>query len=180
MIFSTFDRLEAPHGEAALRIYREAFPSRKPDAVIRAMFERRLSYLHTESTETEVAAMAMTGNIPQGNALLIDYLAVAEAKRERGIGSRFVRNIADWARSEKRFQAIILEAEAEPGPENEARIRFWQRCGFVLTDYVHKYIWVPETYRAMYLPLVADWRVSDRGETLFRWIGEFHRRSFAR
>ncbi|MBW5446272.1 GNAT family N-acetyltransferase [Cohnella sp. CFH 77786] len=182
MVFDTYDRLDVPHGEEAMRIYRASFPQsgRKPDAVIQAMFDRRMAYLHTESIEDRVTAMAITGVIPQANVLLIDYLAVAGEVRGRGIGRRLVQHIAGWAREEKRLAGIILEAEADPGEENEERFRFWQRCGFTSTEYVHKYIWVPETYRALYMAFDPEWRVSDRGETMFRWIGNYHRKAFAR
>jgi hypothetical protein len=53
----------------------------------------------------------------------------------------------------------------------------WQSCGFLLTEYVHHYVWVPETYRAIYLPLIADSRKTT-GEELFVYINTFHRLSF--
>jgi GNAT superfamily N-acetyltransferase len=182
MAFRTFDDLNPPHGPQALALYHQAFPQagRKPDSIIAGMFSKRMCFLQTESTDGEVTAMAVTGVIPQGNVLLIDYLAVREERRGEGVGRQFVLDLAAWARDELKLRGIILEAEADPGSENEERILFWRRCGFVLTDYVHKYIWVPETYRAMYLPFDKAFRVSDSGESLFQYIEWFHKKAFTR
>jgi hypothetical protein len=73
---------------------------------------------------------------------------------------------------------MLIEIEAEETPGNCSRLRFWQRCGFLATDYVHRYIWVPEPYRAMVLPLRADADVSDDGEDLFRRITAFHKQAY--
>jgi GNAT superfamily N-acetyltransferase len=182
MTFRTYDHIDTPEWEAALDLYHQAFPApgRKPDRILEGMFARRLSYLHTDTADGEMLAMAVTGLIPDAGLLLIDYLTVREDARRRGIGRRFVSNIERWARERKKLSGLLLEAEADPGEENAERIRFWERCGFVLTDYVHKYIWVPETYRAMYRMFTPDYRVDDGGRSLFRHIEEFHKKAFAR
>jgi GNAT superfamily N-acetyltransferase len=179
MAFATFDHLEVPAWPEALRLYREAFPEGKPDPVVTGMFDKRMSLLHTESRDGALLAMAISGIVQQGSVLLIDYVAVRSDVRGQGIGVQFVNDIKQWA-IEARLRALIIEVESDPTPDNEARIRFWQRCGFLLTDYIHRYIWVPEPYRAMYMPLVPDYRVEDRGESLFREIGRFHRKAFQR
>jgi GNAT superfamily N-acetyltransferase len=180
MTFRTYDHLDVPDWKQAMELYIQAFPSRKADNIITGMFAKRISWLHTEATSGEVSAMAITGLIPEEKWLLIDYLAVRTEKRGQGIGRQFVRDLADWARNERKLSGLLLEAEADPGSENANRIRFWERCGFILTEYVHHYIWVPETYRAMYLPFGSDFRLKDRGESLFRCIESFHKKSFTR
>jgi GNAT superfamily N-acetyltransferase len=181
MAFRTFDHLEVPLSDQALELYHQAFShGRKPDAVIRSMFDKRMSFLHLETEGPIVTAMAISGIIPKAQLLLVDYLAVREDMRGRGAGQSFVGEILRWARDDRKLKGVILEAEAEKNPENEARIRFWQHCGFVLTDYVHQYIWVPEPYRAMYCPFDPGFRVSDNGESLFDYIGDFHKNAFRR
>lgn len=182
MGFHIDDRLDGPEGERAIRLYHESFPKagRKPDPIIRGTFDKKLGWLITESSEEFMAAMAFAGSIPHEKLLLIDYLAVAPALRGKGIGRRFVRDIAEWAKNERGLRGILLEAEADPGEENAGRMAFWERCGFILTDYVHEYRWVPETYRAMYLPFDPDFRTEDRGESLFRHIEWFHKKAFSR
>ncbi|WP_276352389.1 GNAT family N-acetyltransferase [Cohnella caldifontis] len=182
MAFRTFDDINRPEWKAALKIYHQAFPApgRKPDRILEGMFAKRLSFLHTESEDGEVLAMAVTGRVPKAELLLIDYLAVREDVRGRGYGRRFVRDIETWARDRMKLAGLLIEAEADPGEANAERIRFWERCGFVLTDYVHEYIWVPETYRAMYRMFEPGFRAQDGGRALFRHIEEFHKKAFAR
>ncbi len=185
--FRTSTHLDKPDWPAALALYHRSFPEgRKPDAIVAGMFAKGMSELHTATVESsgELAAMAVTGVIPAAGLLLIDYLAVQEHLRGNGIGRLFVHYIADWARVEMRLSGMLLEAEAEPGADNERRIRFWERCGFVLTDYVHRYKWVPETYRAMYMPfgdgMSLRAQAQDGGRSLFRHIEAFHKQAFAR
>lgn len=185
--FRTYRQLDTPDWPAALALYHRSFPAgRKPDAILAGMFAKGMSELHTATLPhaRELAAMAVTGVIPAANLLLIDYLAVQEQLRGGGIGRRFVRRLAEWAREDMRLSGMLLEAEAEPGPDNERRIRFWESCGFTLTDYVHRYRWVPETYRAMYLPFGEDQalreQARDGGRALFRYIESFHKQAFAR
>ena len=68
--------------------------------------------------------------------------------------------------------------EAEKSPENQARITFWKKCGFILTNYIHKYIWVPEPYQAMYLNLQSEAAIAKSGKELFSYIVKIHKKSF--
>ncbi|WP_123040210.1 GNAT family N-acetyltransferase [Cohnella candidum] len=183
MAFHTYDGLDSPYGRQAMELYDEAFPreGRKPDHIIAGMFAKKLSRLHVEVDGGEVSAMAIDGLLPESDWLVIDYLAVRKGKRGQGIGRTFVRELESWARSgERKLAGLLLEAEADPGQENVDRVRFWESCGFIATEYVHHYIWVPETYRAMYLPFDPDFQPSDRGESLFRHIERFHKKAFTR
>ncbi|WP_274650731.1 GNAT family N-acetyltransferase [Paenibacillus humicola] len=174
------EQLDETYWPAAAQLYDEAFPKegRKSEAIIRAMFTKGMCRLYVGLSGGETVAMAIAGETEEGRMLLIDYLAVREKRRSTGIGAEFVRRIADWARRSQRLRGILIEVECEPGETNERRIRFWQKCGFALTGYVHRYIWVPERYRAMTLsfdpgnPLPAD------GEELFRHIAAFHARAY--
>ncbi|WP_040951314.1 GNAT family N-acetyltransferase [Gorillibacterium massiliense] len=162
-------------------IYREAFPhGAKPEAILRKMVERGIAYLHAGYVGQEPAVMAISGlsDTQKQPKLILDYIAVARENRSQGLGQQFVALIRDWALQNHDVSALIIEAEAEDTAENAERIRFWKRCGFIPTSYVHSYIWVPEPYRALYLPLAPDFRVTDDGKSLFRDITAFHERSF--
>src|SRR5690606_1201773 len=123
-------------------------------------------------------AMALTGRTEDGKAILIDYLAVRAELQGQGIGRSFLAALRQWAEAVERRDGIIIEVESEPTPINRARIRFWQQCGFRLTDYVHHYRWVPEPYHAMVLPFRADSGLPEDGEELFRYINAFHARAY--
>jgi GNAT superfamily N-acetyltransferase len=181
MEFISLDRLDAHLWPQALELYHQAFPAegRKPDRILMGMFEKKMSLLQVGVESGLVKAMAISGVLKKANVLLIDYMAVEESFRGQGIGRRFMEQIKRWAREERSLNGVIIEVEADPTPQNEERIRFWERCGFTLTEYVHHYIWVPEPYRAMYLEFEEGTSGFSRdGETLFRFISAFHGRAF--
>lgn len=161
-------------------VYDRAFPAegRKSETIIRRMFERGMCRLHLLREEGAAVAMALTGFDEQGRVLLIDYLAVDLPIRGRGYGRRLLELIRDRTVAERSCRGILVEVEAAPTPENWRRIRFWERCGFRLTDYVHRYIWVPERYRAMALDLDPESPLPTDGRELFRFITRFHERAY--
>ncbi|THF73455.1 GNAT family N-acetyltransferase [Cohnella fermenti] len=169
---------------AALELYHEAFPDvkgRKPDRIIAGMFGEGQGLLHalTDGESGEVQAIAFTGVLSGAKVILIDYLAVRASLRGRGLGRRLVREIEGEARR-RSLDGLLIEVEAEATPDNLARIRFWERCGFRPTEYVHSYIWVPEPYRAMTLSFDSDNPLPADGKKLFKWITGFHERAFRR
>lgn len=182
MEFITLEQLDDRLWPEARSVYRQAFPEhgRKSDAILSGMFARRLGFLHVLTDRSQAVAMAITGRT--GGSLLIDYLAVSEDLRGRGLGVRLLAGIRGWAAEALGARSIIVEVEAERTERNLARIRFWQRNGFTLTDYVHHYIWVPEPYRAMVLPLAGEDGTEPEpdGQALFRLITAFHRRAYSK
>ncbi len=163
-------------------LYRQAFPNgAKTKEIIKIMFDKRMCELHAGIMDNEEpAAMALTGRADNIHALIIDYFAVRRDLRNQGIGSEFLRLIQAWAKERQRLEGIIIEAEAAPTEENDRRRQFWMRNGFRQTEYVHRYIWVPETYQALYLPFGEGARLPEDGESLFRHITAFHRRAYGR
>lgn len=159
-------------------LYIEAFGDKgaKPVKIINNMFAQGIAELHVGYNKSGAVVMALTGKLESERVMIIDYLAVAEKERGHGLGKHFVEYLRQKALA-KGYQKIIIEAESEETPDNTRRFHFWQSCGFLLTEYVHHYIWVPETYHAMYLPLIADSR-KVTGEELFVYINTFHRLSF--
>jgi GNAT superfamily N-acetyltransferase len=158
-------------------IFDEAFPpsGRKTSRMIRKIVDTEAGWLHTGTEDGKAVAMAVTGKLPELGALLIDYVAVRSAARSRGIGRRMIEFLGEEARR-LGFAALVIEIEAEETPVNESRERFWTSIGFRRTTYVHRYRWVPETYRALYLELdhAAGKPLPHDGEALFRGITSFH------
>ncbi|MNI52271.1 Acetyltransferase (GNAT) family protein [compost metagenome] len=162
-------------------IYFEAFPSgAKPEGILHSMLEREIAYLHAGLVDGQAKSMAVTGviNGDQGKRLIIDYLAVSRELRGKGAGTVFLDQITSWARQTHHVQGVIIEAESGTSESHARRIHFWQKNGFILTPYVHQYIWVPEPYQAMLKPLSAEVQVTDNGESLFRYINNFHKKAY--
>ncbi|MFE5320460.1 GNAT family N-acetyltransferase [Paenibacillus sp. NPDC056579] len=162
-------------------IYEQAFPSgAKSRGIIRHMFEIKMCQLHTIAQDSLTLGMALTGIDEKAGAVLIDYIAVSGEARGRGYGGLLLDRIKQWSRTVQGCKGIIVEVESDPNEENRKRKHFWENNGFILTDYVHQYIWVPEPYQAMYFnfdelyPLPAD------GRTLFRSITRFHEKAYRR
>ncbi|MFD1774716.1 GNAT family N-acetyltransferase [Paenibacillus rhizophilus] len=164
-------------------IYREAFPrGAKPEGLLRNMLEKGISAMHVLMCEGEAGAMAVTGQAgaESDKKLIIDYMAVRTDLRGQGIGRTFLSKIRDWAVKEHGVSSIIIEVEAGDSAAHAERFHFWERCGFVRTAYVHTYIWVPEPYTAMLLPLNPEDPVTDDGRSLFRYIESFHKKAYRR
>ncbi|WP_251550692.1 GNAT family N-acetyltransferase [Neobacillus muris] len=178
--FKTFEGWHQEIWEKVRPIYEQAFSNRggKPEKVIRYMLLKGISSLHIAYIGDRAVGMALTGCLNGGRALVIDYLAVDQDYRNQGIGRKLVAYIKRWATEKGLFDSIIIEIEADHSDENSKRRHFWEECHFTLTDYVHHYIWVPEPYQAMYLPLVPASNVPVEGKALFRYIGKFHKESF--
>jgi GNAT superfamily N-acetyltransferase len=168
--------------EQAEPVYQQGFPEhgRKPLPIIRKMTQRKLCQLHIMSEGPAVVGMALSGLDQEERAVVIDYLAVRTELRGTGRGVRFMEYMEQWARGMAGCRGLVVEVESEPTEENRRRIRYWERCGFKLTDYVHHYIWVPEPYHAMYLSFNPADPLPDRGEDLFRIITRFHERAYRR
>ncbi|AIQ13048.1 GNAT family N-acetyltransferase [Paenibacillus durus] len=162
-------------------IYREAFPSgAKPEGLLKNMLEKGIASMHVLMCEGEAGAMAVTGlaGSEPDKKLIIDYMAVRADLRGQGIGRTLLGKIRDWAVKEHGVSAIIIEVEAGDTPAHAERFHFWERCGFIRTAYVHQYIWVPEPYTAMLLPLNPGETVTDDGRSLFRYIESFHKKAY--
>ncbi|WP_379134216.1 GNAT family N-acetyltransferase [Paenibacillus sp. sgz500958] len=162
-------------------IYQEAFPhGAKPVHILRNIVESGIGQLHGGYLGDELVAMAVTGITRgiHGTLLIIDYMAVREDLRGSGLGRTFLEMLSTWGNNKCNLQGILIEVEAGDSEEHQERVKFWERCGFILTEYIHQYIWVPEPYQAMVLPLGEKLSIEDGGESLFRYISSFHQQSF--
>jgi GNAT superfamily N-acetyltransferase len=178
--FITVDHWDDSLWEKASIIYEEAFGTTgaKSEKIIRNMFAKEICFLHVLIIDGVAVAMAITGKLKNTRSLLIDYIAVRIENRKQGIGQKLLNHIKEWSKSKQHLEAILIEVESDPTPENLARINFWQKNKFQLTDYIHQYIWVPEPYKAMYCKLVSDAKIPHNSEALFQLIVQFHKESF--
>jgi ribosomal protein S18 acetylase RimI-like enzyme len=178
--FITIDHWDEELWKKAKVVYEEAFgkSGAKSEKIIRNMFAKGICFLHILFVDDEAVGMAITGKLKNTQALLIDYLAVRIENRKKGIGQKLLDYIKEWSQSEQQLEAIIIEVESERTLENLARIHFWQKNEFQLTDYIHHYIWVPEPYQAMYCMLEPNAKIPLNGEALFQLIIQFHKVSF--
>lgn len=159
-------------------IYFEAFGDKgaKPIKVIKNMLNQSLAELHVGYNDSEVVGVALTGKLSSNRVMIIDYLAISGNKRGQGLGKQFVQYLRDRASAEG-CHKLIVETEAAETEENKKRIHFWSSCKFLLTEYIHHYVWVLETYYAMYIPLITSSK-KVTGEELFVYFNTFHRLSF--
>ncbi|MEW9701709.1 GNAT family N-acetyltransferase [Paenibacillus sp. SI8] len=180
LVYRTTAEWEEALWSKAELVYNEAFPEhgRKNRALIRSMFKRGICTLHTWEDRKEVVAMALTAGNHQERVLVIDYIAVRQDQRGKGLGRKCIEDVRFWAETQTECRCIVIEVEAEPTQENAERIRFWEKVGFRLTDYVQPYIWVPETYRAMYMSLNEDAIPMDDGKILFTYITAYHEKAY--
>ncbi|MFD2611745.1 GNAT family N-acetyltransferase [Paenibacillus gansuensis] len=182
MEFFTTDQWDSQLWERAENVYHQSFAAhtRKKRAVIQSMFQKQMCFLHigADHTTGETLAMAISGRTSHPRVLLIDYIGVAPERRSTGIGTSFMNLLKDWALRTGGFTTLLIEAEAGTTAEDEKRHHFWQANGFILTDYVHNYIWVPEPYQAMYCKMTPDPSVPEDGPSLFRSITAFHRKAY--
>lgn len=176
MNFTTLTAWDEALWREAEPIYRAGFPlpGRKTRAMIKKIIDTEAGFVHLGNEGGRTVAMAVTGLLPDIEALLIDYAAVRPTDRGRGVGRKLIASIAEEARR-LALRGLVIEIEAEPTAANARRETFWTSLGFVRTEYVHRYRWVPEPYRALYLELrPADAPLPRDGETLFRSITAFH------
>jgi GNAT superfamily N-acetyltransferase len=180
MEFYTIDYWDELKWQQVSPIYSQAFSEKgaKPEKIIRNMFRKGLCYLHVGTENDQVKVMSLTGRLNGVQSLLIDYLAVREEDRGKGNGLKMMEYISSWSLTDDQFTSHLIEVESEETPENLARIAFWKKCGFQLTDYIHHYIWVPEPYLAMYHKLDPSSTLPVDGKQLFKYISQFHKTSY--
>ncbi len=116
----------------------EAFPPEelKPFAAMEALYKNGVYHPVGAYDGRELLGYALLWDAPGTKYVLIDYLGVPAAKRNRGLGGTILRMLGE------KFQdcdGIIVESEApEGGPEDTLRRRrmeFYRRAGFVFLDY---------------------------------------------
>ena len=114
------------------RLYGRAFPreERKPFAIIRRMHRKGKTDVWVLRQDGRFVGFASTIN---GDGLiLLDYLAVAEEMRGRGVGSAALAALAEAYPGQGLF--VEIESAFAPGEDQPQRLRrraFYERAGFV-------------------------------------------------
>lgn len=177
--FVTVDHWDEKVWQKWKTIYHEGFGSTggKQERVFKNMFHKHMCHFHYFMNKEKIMAVAVTGMLKGSELLLIDYLAVSKQVHGQGVGKSFVNKIMEWGR-EGGFTGILIEVEAEPTVENQARIQFWKKCDFIETTYVHDYKVVPESYKAMYITYDQNTKLPDKEEDFFVLLSQFHQKSF--
>lgn len=111
-------------------LYRKAFPlsERKPFSIIRKMYRKGKTDIWYFRSDGKFAGLVITIN--GDDHILLDYLAVAEDRRGKGIGSQILQQM----RSHYAGKGVFLEIEsvyeaAENQAERQRRKQFYIRSG---------------------------------------------------
>ena len=108
----------------------------KPFAAMETLYGRGVYHPVGAYDGGALLGYALLWDAPGKEYILIDYLGVPAAKRNRGLGGTILRLLADQFAG---YDSIIVESEApEGGPEDALRRRrmdFYRRAGFTFLDY---------------------------------------------
>lgn len=113
-------------------IYQAALPQseRKSEPALRAMLERPDYRFRIATLDRAVVGFSIVVGFSQAPASLLEYMAVAENCRGKGIGEQLFRNAASGA--DPGYLLMEIEAEAPGAPDADDRIRrrrFYKRLG---------------------------------------------------
>lgn len=123
-----------PAFDGLIRIYKAALPAseRKSIDALRAMIERgEYLFLAVDDADT-VVGFAIAIAIAGCDAALLEYMAVDEKRRGKGIGQLLFRAIAGWPELHNRFLIAEVDSPAAAGADIATcarRHRFYQRFG---------------------------------------------------
>jgi len=115
----------------ALDIYINSFPSneRHPLEVIKERIKRQKSILYTGIEDNKVNCFALIWNLDESNFILLDYFAVEEKQRNKGIGTIFYNFLL--SETSKLGKHLILEVEK---PKDKFDVSKINRINFYLRN----------------------------------------------
>ncbi len=128
-IGSSRDALYAP----VRRLYESSFPlheQRTPEQQD-AAFDSR-DYRLTAYTGVDGCLLGFIGSWRLGGCTYIEHFAVAAELRGHGYGGRILRQFTDGEQT-----AVVLEIDPVTDATSAARLRFYERCGFVANAFSH-------------------------------------------
>jgi GNAT superfamily N-acetyltransferase len=114
-----------PAFDGLLQIYKGALPAseRKSVDALRQMIERPEYLFLTVDDSDAVVGFAIAIALAGCDAALLEYMAVDEKRRGRGIGKLLFRAIAGWPAVHQRTLLIEVESSEAASPEAENRER---------------------------------------------------------
>jgi predicted N-acetyltransferase YhbS len=132
MEFKEINKIDGSEFDAAMEIYREAFPpsERHPVDTIRERVKSGLSRLYVATMNDEVTFLALLWPLKESNFILLDYMATKNTHRGEGIASAFMKMLRN--KSENTEKHLILEVENPrfgDATQSEKRVKFYKRHG---------------------------------------------------
>ncbi len=130
----TLEELRALHDTEL----REAFPSEelKPFAAMESLYRRGVYHPVGAYDGEDLVGYALLWDAPDTAYVLIDYLGVPAARRNRGLGGAILRMLGEHFAA---YDGILVESEAPEGGPTDAlrrrRMDFYRRAGFVFLGY---------------------------------------------
>ena len=131
----TVTKARKPEIPAIFALYRAAFPrsERKPFSVIRRMARAGRADLWTIRYNGRFAGLAATVNGQEN--ILLDYFAVRETLRGRGVGSAALQRLMEHYSDRGFFVEIESTFEPSENPEErQKRKEFYVNCGLIPMD----------------------------------------------
>ena len=146
-------------------IYEVSFPpaERKPYLMLADAIQRgRYSVFVVRqgaAPASPIVAFALLVRLRTSQAMYIEYLAVAEALRGRGIGSLLLRSMIAFLK-DTTASAIVWEVDPpeQPGDDKARRIRFYERFGAHLIEQSKAYAMPNYRKGSGTLPLRVMWK----------------------
>jgi len=174
--------------EQVKTIYLNSFPAserQEPSVFTDRFLSGESIFFVILSKENQVLAMCSLFDLHTHDFVLLDYLAVEESNRDKGLGAILFQAIKEWAF--KNFKKIIIEVEnplyGEDRLDKERRISFYERQGAQLLTGV-RYLLPPldgKTIEEMNLMIVA--KIKDEkfsNKIVFELIEQIYQRVYRR
>lgn len=131
--FNEITNTEHVYFRDAVKIYSESFPSNERHSleVIKKRVTNKSYRMFIGHLNNEAVFMALFWYLKNSNFILLDYMAVKEKYRNKGIGGRFVKNV--FSILEEKNKYFILEVENPKYGDNreqrKRRVKFYKRLG---------------------------------------------------
>jgi GNAT superfamily N-acetyltransferase len=124
---------EASHKDfkEAIKIYEESFPSneRQSTDTIKKRIEKNLYKMLIGRSKDKVVFMTLLYPLKNTDFILLDYMVTDEIFRNKGVGTKFIKNILKKISS----KYLILEVEnpryGNNKEQRERRVNFYKRLG---------------------------------------------------
>lgn len=131
--FEEINDISSAEFQAAMKIYTTSFPEneRRPFASIEAIILSGKARLIIGCMDNQVVLMALLYPVTGTTFMLVDYLAIAEEYRGRGLGQKFIKDLFNTIDGTE-FQYLLVEIENPYMDRDEVkarRARFYRRLG---------------------------------------------------
>ena len=129
--------------EAAMEIYLHSFPANERQSVetIRTRLDHGQYILFTTIENSDVLGLLLLYPLVDCDFMVIDYLAINNEHRKKGIGAWLLLEVMDMVRKEYKDKYIVLETEdpeyGENRGERAARVGFYKKLGARKLEGVH-------------------------------------------